>query len=171
MSSTHIDLRDPNTAKTLYDTFRALHECELAVSELYAVCSRIWSADREFWEKTSNEEKKHADYLVGLSNLVAGSPESFSINMLPDIRAIEGFADSIRRNRILFEKDSISGGKMLMFIKDIETSVLELKYAEIVKTDDQRYIEIIEEILDETRKHSEEVTARIEEYDFENDTI
>jgi bacterioferritin (cytochrome b1) len=59
------------------------------------------------------------------------------------------------------QQDKIPGKKLLFVAKDIERSLLELAYFEIVKTTDPGYEKILKEILTQTAEHKKRMEQKI----------
>lgn len=135
---------------------------ELMLSDFYKQCADILKEDRSFWQNLSNEEIHHADNIKKIREIITKKHDSFEagrpFNPIALDTAMTGLKDIIRR----LTSSTISCEKILIVARDIEQSILESNYAEIVKTADLEYQSLMKGIISQTYEHKKIVREKIE---------
>jgi len=136
---------------------------ELGLSDLYRNCATLWKPDASFWQNLADAEVRHADNIEKMSAIIMRKPEKFELgrpfNLIALNTAMTGIQDSLKR----LIQGGIARERMLIMAKDIEQSLLESHYAEIVKTNDMEYQALMKEILSQTYEHKNAIQKKIEE--------
>ena len=151
-------------AKDLARTLEALKlmaEAEEAVGEFYRACANVPGEDRSFWLQTAGEEDTHKKSVQKMEEMISRNPENFSLRRPFNAAATRTFVSFIRQNTGALKQDKIPRGKLLFVAKDIERSLLELAYFEIVKTTDPGYEKTLKEILTQTAEHKNRIEQKI----------
>jgi hypothetical protein len=139
-------------ARTL-EALRLMAEAEEAVGEFYRACANVPGEDRSFWLQAAGEEDTHKKSIQKMEEMISRNPENFSLHRPFNAAATRTFVSFIRQNTGALKQDKIPRGKLLFVAKDIERSLLELAYFEIVKTTDPGYEKTLKEILTQTAEH------------------
>ena len=99
------------------------------------------------------EEDTHKKSVQKMEEMISRNPENFSLHRPFNAAATRTFVSFIRQNTGALKQDKIPREKLLFVAKDIERSLLELAYFEIVKTTDPGYEKTLKEILTQTAEH------------------
>jgi hypothetical protein len=152
---------DSNQTKRIALTLNKLAESEKAIAELYKSFSEFWPENREFWDSLKNAELRHSGFIIKMSQIVAARPENFETGrqMKPediDIM-IEGtlyYIDQVKQNKI---------NKLRSFeiAKNIEQSIIERNYGEILKAKDPEYKNLLDRIMMETILHKSTLDEKL----------
>jgi hypothetical protein len=138
-------------------------EYELGLSNLYRNCADIYKEDATFWKSLHVVEILHAENIRKMSEILERKPEQFEVgrpfNLIAINTALSGLKDNIKR----IMESPFSREKMFILARDIEQSVLESNYAEIVKTADIEYQTLIKNILSQTYEHKMMIQKKINE--------
>jgi uncharacterized protein (DUF934 family) len=151
-------LRKAQDLMQLMDDMAAL---ELALSALYQACSNRFAEDRNFWLAIAHQEQAHAGYLKKLAALIAAHPAEFRIGRAFNSAAIKTVRSGVERHLQEVRDGHIDRVRALYIGRDIESSVLEAKYAEIIDTDSTRFREIMDRISRETAEHRKLFAAKL----------
>jgi hypothetical protein len=135
---------------------------ELMLSDFYKQCADIWTEDQSIWQNLAYAEIHHAENIQKMREIITKKRQSFeagrSFNIIAIDTAMAGLKDNIRR----LTSSAFSYEKMLIIARDIEQSILESHYAEIVKTTDPEYQALIKGILSQTYEHKKIIQEKIE---------
>lgn len=151
----------PAALQNLTDVMKVMAETERLIAELYRACAEIWVEDRVFWLETVAAEEKHADNIETMAGLIADRPERFELGRPFNPMAIQTIKTGLESNLERLKKGEITREKMLHLARDIEASVIEKSYGEIVGTKDLEYKTLVKEIITETVSHRKIFEERI----------
>ncbi len=151
-------------AHTAQDVLPALHDMvalELALAELYGACAAKFPEDRELWTAIQRQEEGHAQFLRRLAELMTARPEEFrpgrpfnSAAIRTVLKSVTGYADQVKRGLLPRQR-------ALFVARDIEKSVLEANYAQIVSTENAEYLRAMDTIARETQGHRDLLAAAV----------
>ena len=136
-------------------------EAEGAVGEFYETCANVPGEDRSFWLQAASEEAAHKKSIQEMGEMISRTPENFSLHRPFNAAATRTFLSFIRQNTAALKEGNIPGKKLFIVARDIERSLLEFAYFEIVKTDDLEYEKILKEILAQTAEHKNRLERKI----------
>lgn len=149
------------TLKSFEDILETMANFELALADLYRACSQVWERDKEFWTRMQLSEVKHAQNLGSIKKIVLERPERFQFGRSFKPAAIQTSITGIRWNIRRLEKKEIGARNMLFISRDLEQSMLESHYGEVIKSDDPEFQSILKEILLDTLAHREHLKEKI----------
>jgi hypothetical protein len=136
---------------------------ELNMSDFYKQCADIWTEDQAFWQNLAHAEVGHAENIQKMREIIAKKQERFELgrpfNPIALNTAMAGLKDNARR----LTSGAFSFEKLLIMARDIEQSVLESHYAEIVKTADPEYQTLMKDILSDTYLHKKSIQEKIDD--------
>jgi hypothetical protein len=148
--------------KKVAETLASMMQYELALSDFYKHCADIWTEDQAFWHNLAHAEVRHAENMQKMLEIITKKQEKFdlgrSFNPIALNTAIAGLKDNASR----LTARMFSLEKVLFLSRDIEQSILESHYAEIVKTADAEYQALVKEILYQTYEHRKIIQEKIE---------
>ena len=147
----------------LTNVLKAMTEFELAVAELYRACSQTWLVDKEFWADMEKAEMKHAENINKMNRIVSEKPERFEMGHVLKPAAIQTSISGIKSNIQRLKKKELFQKNMLFIARDLEQSILESHYADIVRTNDVEFQALINQVLSDTVAHREWLNKKIRE--------
>ncbi|MFH0889341.1 MAG: hypothetical protein V1871_09060 [Planctomycetota bacterium] len=147
--------------KNLQDILNLMANLESVIAELYKTCGSIWKNNEGFWNTLSSQETKHAANIQKMSELIAKKPDIFFV-----ARPFNQFATKSVINQVKGYIDKVYKGltnetAMLTIARDLENSLLEAKYSEIVKTTDMEYNTMLSEVVNQTQEHRQLLNNRL----------
>jgi len=151
----------PVSLQNLKEIMHMMAETELLIAELYRTAAETWKEDREFWLETVAEEEKHAYNINKMLAIVTLKPERFELGRPFNKVAITTIKNGLEGNLDRLKKGQIIREKMLNLARDIEASLIEKSYGEIVRTNDVEYQSLVEEIVSDTFNHKKAIEERI----------
>jgi hypothetical protein len=144
------------TPRTLQDVGPVMNDMvslELALAAFYELCGERFPERRSFWGAIQLQEEQHAKAIRQLAELVAVHPQEFrcgrpfqSAAIKTIIAGVEGHAAHVRRGQVAPQR-------ALFIAKDIENSVVEANYPDIVSTENAEFRETMARIAEDTRAH------------------
>lgn len=148
--------------KRITKVLESMIQYELMLSDFYKQCADILTENKSFWQNLADAEVLHAENIQKMREIITKKQESFEagrpFNPIAIDTAMAGLKDNIRR----LTSRAFSCEKMLIMARDIEQSILESHYAEIVKTDDPQYQSLMKGILSQTYEHKKIIQEKIE---------
>lgn len=135
---------------------------ERLIGDFYQECGEIWEEDRTFWMHIAAEEEKHAQYIERMAEIVALKPERFEIGRPFNQAAAQTVMAGIKKNLKRMKEGLITQERAMFITRDIEHSLMEKNYGEIVKTSDPEYLMLVREIMEETGTHRNSIDERIQ---------
>jgi len=139
----------------------AMRQYELLLSDFYKHCDEIWTEDQALWNSLALAETQHADNIDKMKEIIVKKQESFTIGRPFNLIALNTAAAGLKENTRRLVSGELSREKMLIIARDIEQSVLESNYAEIVKTADVEYNTLMKAILSQTHEHKRVILEKI----------
>jgi hypothetical protein len=147
----------------LVTILKSMADFELAAAELYRTCSQVWDVDKEFWADMQQAELKHAKNVNRMTDIVSAKPGDYTTGHMFNPAAVQTSISGINGNIQRLVKREIARKNMLFIARDLEQSMLERNYAEIVKTNDPEFQSLVKEILSDTVSHREQLNRKIRE--------
>lgn len=138
-------------------------EYELALAELYRTCSQTWPDNKYFWILLERAEVKHSEYLNKIIQMVMEKPEVFELGHPFKPAAIQIAILGLQGNLQRLKNKEITEKNMLFISRDIEQSILEKHYGEIVRSNNIEFHSLINEIISDTLAHREFLNDKIKE--------
>ena len=141
----------------------AMMQYELTLSDFYHECADRWPEDQAFWQSLAAAEVGHAKNIQKMREIITSKQENFEadrpFNLIALNTAMAGLKDNIDRLTV----GTFSRVQILIMARDIEQSILESHYAEIVNTGDLEYGTLMKSILAQTHEHRKAIQEKIEQ--------
>lgn len=150
--------------KSLEDVLEAAEimvEAEKAVAKFYTACSEVFSSSERFWGGLAEEEIIHAEAIAKLAQLIRKKPYRFEPGDLLPLADLRGFVAKIYEKVGDVREGFLKEPGALLLAYQIENTVIESKYPEVVLTDDPNYAQILSNLVLRTRRHREMVRDRL----------
>ncbi len=147
----------PNLAQVMNE----MHELELSLAALYQACSEKFPEDQNFWLAIKRQEELHAEYIGKMMELIRLYPNEFRSGRPFNSVAIRNIKASVVNYTAQAKAGALERARALFIAKDIENSVLEANYQDIVSTDNVEYREIMERIKKDTLSHKNLFAAKV----------
>lgn len=135
---------------------------ELIMSDLYKQCADTWTEDQAFWQNLARAELQHAEYIQRMREIIVKKQETFEVGRLFNPIAVNTAMTGIKDYINKLTSGTFSYERMLMIARDIEQSILESHYSEIVKTADLEYQTLMNAILSQTFEHKKIIQEKIQ---------
>jgi hypothetical protein len=148
-------------AQEISNVLAGLAQNERKIAALYSACAEKWPEDRDFWLMLVAAEEKHAVMIESMSEILMRKPDLFESGRPFNMTAISSSMAWIESNRDKLKKGSLNKEHLLIIARDIEQSILEAKFAEIVRGNDLEYSNLVHEIVADTQAHREMLNQKI----------
>ena len=142
-------------------TLTALAEFERALAAMYQACGEQWPRDRQLFADLERAELDHADCVGRIERLLMDHPERFVPNRPLTPEAARCQVDYVVARTVEFRSGDVALRTALLAMREIERSILESRFYEVVTTDDPEYRELIHRLRVETRYHVESIEGRL----------
>jgi len=119
---------------------------------------------RDFWLGLEREERHHAESMHRLADIVAERPARFEPNRVLNVAAIQtrmAYVESLVQRLRAGEIPRADQYRLLTIACDLEQSVLEGKWNEIVKIADDEFHALIRTIVSDTIAHKAKIVGRL----------
>ena len=108
-------------------------------------------------------EIKHAGIVSRIKKIISETPDKFLLGRLFKVPAVQTMMSGIQWNIQRLEKREITQQNMLFIARDLERSILENQYAQIIKGDDSGFQALMNEIVSDTVDHHDYLIQKIGE--------
>lgn len=142
-------------------TLELMIQLELTLADLYREAARVWDDEKDFWNNMAVAETKHANHISKMIGIIKKKPEKFSVVRPFNTMGVKTVMAGIEDHHNKLKAGKIPREKFLLVTRDIERSVLEKHYVEIVKTNDLEYMTLMTGILAETEEHRKSLEKRL----------
>ena len=148
----------------LAGTLEVLHlmlDLEQAIGKVYRVCGEMAAPDRAFWQELEHAEQRHAENIRRLQAILRERPSRFARNRSFTATALRTVLAYVKDQTDRLEKAGGDRRRMLSLAANLEQSLLESRYAEVVTTVDVEYQSLLQDIHRETLAHKRMIAARL----------
>jgi hypothetical protein len=149
--------------KSVLKLLESMAQTELCIGEFYHACSQADPANSEFWLELKLQEMNHAENIRKMIEIVSRKPGHFEQGRPFNISAVETFRKGVASNREKVQSGEIQKEKLLFLAGDIERSLLEQRFHEVLRTADIEYQTLVRELVEETKDHRKQVETKIAE--------
>jgi hypothetical protein len=150
-------------ALNMSKTLDMMAEFEQIISEFYKCAGDLWEEDSEFWAGLAQAEVTHAEHIRKMTGILNKKPQEFELGRPLNMVAINTAISGVRNNIQRLKNGEFNKKQTLFISRDIEQSIIESKYAEILKTRNIEYQQLISEIAFQTEMHKKFLVKQIEE--------
>lgn len=151
----------PRNVPELLQVMNDMVVLEKALAELYLACSEKFPEDSKFWLAICHQEELHAKFIGELAALVSSHPQEFKFGRPFNTVAITTIMSNVKNSMDQVRNGQFDRKRALLMARDIENSVLEAKYQEIVSTDNIEFTKTINRIMRDTASHKNLLAAKI----------
>jgi hypothetical protein len=152
----------PASVISISKALEMMADLEMIISEFYKCAADLWSEDSGFWAGLAQTEVFHAENIKKIADILSRKPQEFEPGRPVNTAAINTAISGIKSNIEKLKKGQLNKKQILFISRDIEQSLLESKYTEILKTKDAEYLKLIAEIASQTESHKKLLIKRIE---------
>lgn len=152
----------PADIERITTVLEAMAQFELKISSFYERCADGSKEDAPFWMNLVQAEIGHANNMERIRKLLTEKPERFEAGRPFNLIALKTALSGIEHSAVLVAQGKVTRDGMLHMAKDIEQSLLESRYAEIVKTGDIEYQALMREIVTQTGEHRQMIQDAID---------
>ncbi len=149
--------------ESILDILKIMKELELAAAEFYRTCGEIWIIEKEFWVNMEQSELKHAQNIDLMIKISSEKPEKFELGHSFKLPAIRTFISGVKGDTQRLRNRQLSKGKTLVVARDVEESMLESKYMEIIQTKEPEFQALMEQIVSDTLTHKEWLNEKMKQ--------
>ena len=147
----------------IIEVFNILANIELSFAELYEACGKFWDTDAKLWLSIAQDERNHVECINKMSQIIAQSPEQFTQEKPFKPIALQTLEHTARTVIKKVNSAKIAREEILNIALDIEKSIIEAQYNDILKTEHSGYRLLAEKLVTESYEHKDMIQQRINE--------
>ena len=132
---------------------RLLSKGEGAIAEFYQLCGDVLTDDRAFWHEVAKCERTHAETALKMADLVEREPGKYRPGNSCNVALIRLLSAHIHDLVARMREGMIRKEELLSMAADIESSVVELSYKDLVKTNVTEYCAMARRLEEDTAGH------------------
>jgi len=151
----------PSDVTSISRTLDMMAELEQVISEFYMSAAERWPEDKEFWLALADAEVTHAGYLKNIKDILNRKPDNFEIGRPIAMSAVAEVMSGVRNLVKRVKNGEFNKKAILLLSRDLEQSVLESKYMEMLKSEESEYQRLISEIISQTEDHQQLLIKKI----------
>jgi len=149
--------------QSVLEIITLLAESEQAIARLYRSFAETLKEDEAFWLYLEREELGHEKNLEAMAEMIRQNPAQFQLKRPFNTAAVRTFMAGIEQNIEGQKNEAFPRRKALIIARDIESSIIEKTYHEIVQTTNLSYVSLIKQVVAETQLHKNAVEKRLRE--------
>lgn len=135
------------------------HELELSV--LYRTCALQWPSEASFWQGLADTEIRHAQTMTKIAAMLTKNPLRFETGRPFNVQSLNTILAGVKEIEARLLQHDIPLEKMLVIARDMEQSLLEARYMDIVKTNDAEYHTLMRAVVAETYEHRKTIEKKM----------
>ncbi|MCD4785877.1 MAG: 2Fe-2S iron-sulfur cluster binding domain-containing protein [Candidatus Eremiobacteraeota bacterium] len=152
---------EENNSKSI-EILSLLSRAEMILARLYDACAKTWREDQGFWNKLRNEEVGHSKAIDRIKKIVSKNMQAVVFDFSFSRIDINLLIESLKGLTVKVLNRELAKGVMFTIGRDLESSIIEYKYLEMLKTEDPEILKIVERIESDTRRHEEMMEKAVE---------
>lgn len=152
---------NPQNLQQLLKLMEEMADLEMALAQFYHACAETFPEDVHFWTAIEHQEEGHAASIRKIAALVAANAQEFSVGRAFNVAAINTIKKGIMAHRDALKRGEIPRAKVMVIARDIEGSLLEANYRELVKTSNLEFMDMIGRIDGDTLAHKNLMIRKI----------
>jgi len=156
---------EEKTYNFIVESLRLLKRSEQWLSILYKTCAGIWPEEAGFWEFMEHAELKHADYVDKITELFQETPEEFIPIIEFNPLSVQMMIDSTKQDVERMKNRELTKKQLLIIARDIENSLIENKFYELIRSKNKEFLQLIKEIKQQTMVHKSQLEERLKQLD------
>lgn len=141
------------------ETLAHIERSEAAVGEYYRQCALHWPEAAAFWNAIAAEEDMHVLSVRQMAAMLTAAPQKFRQGRSINPVAIKTFIRGVEEHKSRVAAGELDQKRALFIAIDIEKSLLENRFYEILQADTDEFGKLIARITAETRGHFSRMQA------------
>ena len=146
----------------ILQTLDDLCHLEAAMAAYYLACSEKWKPISSLWMELAIEEEHHEKIIGDLARVVKVHPDQFKPGLKVQPIAISSFVENINEKTSDVLKGQVTLSEALSFALGIEESIIEGRFFEIIKSQNQTYLKFMDAMSRDLAQHRQLIIEEIE---------
>ncbi|MCE1247339.1 MAG: protein kinase [Firmicutes bacterium] len=142
-----------NSDSELVRLIKTMAQAELIIARFYNACANCWNSENSFWLKIRDEEIGHANAIARILRFVQQDPEIIQASLPVSVIDINLLIGSIGGLTERVKRKELNKGIACAVARDVESSLIEIKYLDNLKTKSPIIRQIVEVIYKQTKEH------------------
>ncbi len=154
-------------SKNLESVMEVMHlliGVERAVSDFYQACSKRFPQNQDFWKQLEHEETVHAEMLSLMLRRVSENPQEFQVGNVASITGINSFVERLQEDLQKVQSGQLDEDAAIFKAFHIESTFIEQKYTEAVRTQNEKYLSVLNQLRAETDVHKAKIAKRMKSH-------
>lgn len=146
------------------ETLAHIERSEAVVGEYYRQCALRWPEAAAFWNAIAAEEDTHTRSVQQISAMLKDTPQKFRQGRTISPVAVKTFIRGVEEHKTRVAAGELDQKRALFIAIDIEKSLLENRFYEILQADTDDFGKLIARITVETRGHFSRMQAEAQKF-------
>lgn len=152
----------PSRLDQVLIVFDKMAELEKTIADLYAAAAQNYPQHAAFWFDMAKDERRHALRMKQIQKILAKSPHEFERGRPLHAARVEFMISNIENSIQRLKDGGFQYRQFLFAALDLEQSILESGYMEIVEAGDLEYQTLMSHVVRETDIHKGQLLDKIE---------
>lgn len=154
---------DKDDIEKVLSLFDAMEDCERAMFEYYLACTTLTSSagQKQFCLDMSEEEKDHITVIGRIRQIFLKSPASFKLLGHFEISDLVDFCVRVKKETGRIESGSVTLEQALQAASELEGSLIESIYFEVISSENDKYLELAQIITNANNRHKEKLMSML----------
>ena len=149
----------------ILSTLGTLRQLEAAMARYYLSCSETWGEQSAFWMALAVEEEGHEKIIEDLCRIINLHPEQFDEGLTIEHSAVESYIATVQERISDILKGKHSSREALSFAMKMEESILEGRFFEIVKSENDGFSRLVDILANDLARHRQQIIEELEKTD------
>ncbi len=145
----------------IVEVLNLLSEAESNVADLYKTCKETFGDPSEFWTELIKDELSHERNVKKIKEIIVKKTGYFSAKRPIKREAVKTFLNYVNQQKNRVQNRELDELRLLYIARDIEQSIIENKFFEIVSSNDIEFITLTNNLIQDTKFHKEKIEKRI----------
>ena len=143
------------------ENLKLISEGEGDISEFYRLCGDVFADEKDFWHDLAASERTHAEAALRMADLIAEEPGKYKPGLSFHAVSIRLFSLHLSDLVESMRAGKINKNELLSMAVDIEDSVVELNYGDMIETAVPEYRTLARRLAEETGEHRHKLEKRM----------
>ena len=142
-----------------------LRQLEAAMARYYLSCSEAWAEQSAFWMALAVEEEGHEKIIEDLCRIIDLHPEQFDEGLTIEHSAVESYITTVQERTSDILKGKHTFREALSFAMKMEESILEGRFFEIVRSENDGFSRLVDVLANDLAKHRQQIIEELDKTD------
>jgi rubrerythrin len=150
--------------ESVMDVMRLMIDAEKTMSDLYQECAERFPGSEDLWKGLVHEELVHAEMLSRIMQTVKKRPEEFQIGNIASLPVVNSFIQGVKNDLQKLRVGQLDEDAAIFKAFHIESMFIEQKYTDAIATENEKYLNVLNQLRVETGDHKAKIAKRMKRH-------